>query len=351
MKHIYILLFLIDVDDLCAIDVFNSTGFTTDLKTGDLLDGVLYGKYSPYQNLPEIGNADLSRVTVTGNETVVAKTISGTTEAMAANLCDLVKIENTDIVLNSSNYYVGESSDIQLYDGLHIGISFDEGSADVQGIATVYNTTYELFPRYESDIVYLDNAVAVEIGAAGMATFSCDKALDFTGVDAIAAYTATVTTEGKITFTRIYEVPANTGLLLRNALGEDQGAVAAVNVPVIASADPVSENALVAVDTEIAQLATETTGYVNYILNKVNGNLGFYKANNQKVAAGKAYLQVSATTARASFAISFDDETTGIATVENASVLNENYYNLNGQRIVAPQKGLYIVNGKKVVLK
>ena len=160
-----------------------------------------------------------------------------------------------------------------------------------------------------------------------------------------------MTTEGKITFTRIYEVPANTGLLLRNAQGEDKGAVAAVNVPVIASAAAVAENALVAVDTEIAQLATETTGYVNYILNKVNGNLGFYKANNQKVAAGKAYLQVSATTARASFAISFDDETTGIATVENASVLNENYYNLNGQRIVAPQKGLYIVNGKKVVLK
>ena len=334
-----------------AILFYNAAGFSTSLTTGDILNGVVSGKYSPFNGLPEVTNSDIAGLTATSNATVVAKTIAGTTDAIAANLCDLVKIENTDIVLNSSNYYVGESSDIQLYDGLHIGVSFDEGNADVQGIATVYNTTYELFPRYESDIVYLDNAVAVEIGTAGMATFSCDKALDFTGVDAIAAYTATVTTEGKITFTRIYEVPANTGLLLRNAQGEDKGAVAAVNVPVIASAAAVAENALVAVDTEIAQLATETTGYVNYILNKVNGNLGFYKANNQKVAAGKAYLQVSATTARASFAISFDDETTGIATVENASVLNENYYNLNGQRIVAPQKGLYIVNGKKVVLK
>jgi hypothetical protein len=120
---------------------------------------------------------------------------------------------------------------------------------------------------------------------------------------------------------------------------------------VIASAAAVSENALVAVDAEIAQLATDGDNCVNYILNKVNGNLGFYKANNQKVAAGKAYLQVPATAARGSFAISFDNETTGIATVENASVLNENYYNLNGQRIAAPQKGLYIVNGKKVVIK
>jgi len=59
----------------------------------------------------------------------------------------------------------------------------------------------------------------------------------------------------------------------------------------------------------------------------------------------------STTVSTARIALSFDDETTGIATVENASVLNENYYNLNGQRIVAPQKGLYIVNGKKVVIK
>jgi len=328
-----------------AMDFYKS-GITT-LETGDFFDANIEATYQPYNGMPELVSFTTKEITKKSNSPVVAKVVT-TAEEAENSICDLVKFEAVEL---DEDNKIGETG-LVLYDKFNAGYtSTPNTTADISGLVIPYNSTVQICPRYESDIVYLDNAVAVEIGAAGMATFSSTEALDFTGVDAIAAYIATVTTEGKITFTRIYEVPANTGLLLRNALGEDQGAVAAVNVPVIASAAAVSENALVAVDTEITQLATDGEGCVNYILNKVNGNLGFYKANNQKVAAGKAYLQVSAATARGSFAISFDNETTGIATVENASVLNENYYNLNGQRIVAPQKGLYIVNGKKVVLK
>ena len=53
--------------------------------------------------------------------------------------------------------------------------------------------------------------------------------------------------------------------------------------------------------------------------------------------------------------ISFDDdETTGITTVEktdNTDNAAQKVYNLNGQRIMNPTKGLYIVNGKKVIIK
>jgi hypothetical protein len=34
-----------------------------------------------------------------------------------------------------------------------------------------------------------------------------------------------------------------------------------------------------------------------------------------------------------------------------SKVEDNNYYNLNGQRVSQPKKGLYIVNGKKVVIK
>ena len=53
-------------------------------------------------------------------------------------------------------------------------------------------------------------------------------------------------------------------------------------------------------------------------------------------------------------AIVFDDEeTTGINAVENMKpeVEDNVYYNLNGQRVMNPGKGLYIVNGKKVIIK
>jgi len=47
------------------------------------------------------------------------------------------------------------------------------------------------------------------------------------------------------------------------------------------------------------------------------------------------------------------DGTTGIHSIENGKLEMENdvYYNLQGQRVDKPTKGLYIKNGRKVVIK
>jgi len=45
------------------------------------------------------------------------------------------------------------------------------------------------------------------------------------------------------------------------------------------------------------------------------------------------------------------DNVTGIKTVRNNSLENAVYYNLQGHRVLNPTKGLYILNGKKVVIK
>ena len=90
-----------------------------------------------------------------------------------------------------------------------------------------------------------------------------------------------------------------------------------------------------------------TDGYIyNYIL---NGDT-FYAANDKIVGTNKAYLQLSkAATARA---LVFDDEeTTGIAVVNASQKMNGEFFNLAGQRVAQPAKGLYIVNGKKVIMK
>ena len=340
-------------DNSGAVDIYNNDGFTTEIKTGDFLGGVLYGKYSPYKNLPEITNADLSNVTITGNEVVVAKVIEGTTEAIQANLCDLVKIQNTQIIESNNGYYVGENEDIKLYDNFNVGLTFEtEMDVDVQGIASIYNSTYELFPRYAEDIVYLENSVPVSISAAGMATFCSDKALDFTAVDAIHAYYVNVDNSGNLTFTRIRKIPANTGVLLRNAQGEDQGAVAAINVPVLSGeAESVEGNAFVAVLEEIAQLASKADGFNNYILNKKDGRLGFYHANNQKVGAGKAYLRIDESIQARDFFGFNEGEATGIENVNHETTTNGRCYNLNGQQVYANYKGIVIVNGKKTIVK
>ncbi len=88
------------------------------------------------------------------------------------------------------------------------------------------------------------------------------------------------------------------------------------------------------------------TGPYNYIL---NGD-AFYAANGKKVVSGKAYLQLSAATPAGARPLVFEDEeTTGIATVK--AIKNDIYYNLQGVKVAQPMKGLFIKNGRKVVVK
>ena len=93
-----------------------------------------------------------------------------------------------------------------------------------------------------------------------------------------------------------------------------------------------------------------SSGVYNYVL---NGNT-FKAANDKKVAVGKAYLQLSAAAPTNSPVLTFiDDFTTGISSSlkNNEEITNKNVYDLQGRRVVQPKKGLYIMNGKKIVLK
>ena len=82
--------------------------------------------------------------------------------------------------------------------------------------------------------------------------------------------------------------------------------------------------------------------------------VGFYKvAKGQSVPSGKAYLVITEPQARDVIGFGFDDdEPTAIEQIESSkmSVKADNqYYNLAGQRVAQPTKGIYIVNGKKVI--
>ena len=85
--------------------------------------------------------------------------------------------------------------------------------------------------------------------------------------------------------------------------------------------------------------------------------IGFYKLNSTvtSVPGNKAFLVLTSTEAQAkSFVLSFDDgETTGIETinVEKNATKDGVYYDLQGRRVEHPTRGIYILNGKKVVIK
>lgn len=85
--------------------------------------------------------------------------------------------------------------------------------------------------------------------------------------------------------------------------------------------------------------------------------IGFYKvkSNVTNIPGNKAFLVLTNAEAQAKgFVLEFEDGgTTGIETIENSKHSTEDgvYYDLQGRRVENPTRGVYIVNGKKVVVK
>ena len=85
--------------------------------------------------------------------------------------------------------------------------------------------------------------------------------------------------------------------------------------------------------------------------------IGFYKvkSNVTNIPGNKAFLVLTNAEAQAKgFVLEFEDGgTTGIETIENSKHSAEDgvYYDLQGRRVENPTRGVYIVNGKKVVIK
>ena len=95
----------------------------------------------------------------------------------------------------------------------------------------------------------------------------------------------------------------------------------------------------------------------SYILSKYNGKLGFYQVegNNVKVAAKyKCYLTINSPVQSAPKALFFEENGT-VTDITNIFGGESNQrieiYNLAGQRIHRLQKGVNIVNGKKVIVR
>ena len=129
------------------------------------------------------------------------------------------------------------------------------------------------------------------------------------------------------------------GVVLKSATEEVSLSYSAVE----SSAD-YSQNSLLGSDVEITNPGNA------YVLNSKTSGLGFYKLSAEgKIRANKAYLVYGSADARDFMAFD-DDEVTGIKSMSDAKGVNE-VYNLSGQRVSRPSKGVYVVDGKKVIMK
>ena len=194
-----------------------------------------------------------------------------------------------------------------------------------------------------------DLSVSATIGSTGYTTFASAYPLDLTNLpygltayyvasDAIGDNTVTLTAKSD------EAVAAGTGLILAGT------ASTPYNIPVVASGTDISaSNLLVGCTSEMAL----TTNANLYVLVNNGGTAEFQslKTHGATIPAGKAYLNAGTSEAGALKIVFADQEETGIETVQVSEPEANGYYNLAGQRVAKATKGLYIVNGKKVIMK
>lgn len=106
-------------------------------------------------------------------------------------------------------------------------------------------------------------------------------------------------------------------------------------------------------DRKTSGTTTNSTVYV--LANKTSKGYGFYRWTGDDLGAGRVYLPVEALVAGAHEYCGFFVDETGEATaIESIDDFKANvgpFYDMQGRRVDNPTKGIYIVNGKKVIVK
>ena len=196
------------------------------------------------------------------------------------------------------------------------------------------------------DYIYIqktgDATETVSVSEAGYATYATKYNVEVPDNNDVKVMTVTVN-EGNSTIT-LHEIPANTvipagtGILVKAQAGNHDFIVTS------------KEEATLDNDLKTATTDVPSDGATFFALTTLNdGKVGFaVVAKDVKIPAGKAYLKVPAATTAKFFGL--DGEATGINSVKTAKA-DGAYYTLEGVKTTKPVKGIYIHNGKKIVVK
>lgn len=272
----------------------------------------------------------------------------------------------------SINLGVGESTELEVYmhpDGQD-GLSYSSSDASVASITKKDGYTYIIQAKAAGTAtITLSYAGNTNYEAAEDKTITVTTAIDVTAnegatgeywatyYNSAQGYTADANTtvyqaavnSGKtaVVLTEVTgrEIPAGKGVVLKSS-------AATITLTPTTTTQTLEGNELTGVDVATAApsnaycLSKETTGSAR--------GVGFYTYTGT-IPAHRAYLVVAGgpSNARGFLGFGDDDNTTGISLPEAVVIENDGpIYDLSGRRIIGqPQKGIYVKNGKKVVIK
>ena len=291
-----------------------------------------------------------------------AATLAASNDAFKLNHTDTytLKVSNdikvTKIVVVGKTWLAGGAATIA-FDG------FTPASGSFYDFGTeTYVNTIEFTPESELDFgatititpggnqlgayieIYGTERAVITIDDYEWATYVSDKILNFTG-SAVKAYIVTDHTNNALTLTQVNKVAAGTPILLNAAKGSY-----IIPNSFTGDADATTGNKLKA---GTGDAVSAESGKTKYVLSAKEGNAVFKKiiTNAATVPAGKAYLEFTGDVPAPELDIVFNGDVTGISSIDNGQLTIDNYFDLQGRKVMNPAKGLYIVNGRKVIIK
>ena len=222
-----------------------------------------------------------------------------------------------------------------------------------------------------SNSTWATNTTSVTLDDRGYATFYPKWHVKFTynaSTNNFKAYYLTAASVGSavtataLNSTNTYTIPANTPVLI---VGEG-GTTLSLTKTSAEEVAPYSYNAAASAKINNQTILTilhaayksgmtlyGSTGSVDYYAYKKNAGCFAKVTADVTIPDGKGYFTLPKSQEARDLTINFEDgETTGISTARmNNEEMNPVYFDLSGRRVAQPVRGIYIVNGKKVVIK
>lgn len=217
------------------------------------------------------------------------------------------------------------------------------GSFEKAGLDNFYNDNNSSAFTFEEvaypNTIKFNDAQNIN-GVSHIATFSAPFATIIpTGVKAY--YVSAKGTEATMTAIDAQAIPANQGVILTSESGE-----AATMVPAA------GETAATITGNQLGHSAgadKALTAGEGYILGNGTEGTAFYPCKAGSLSINKAYLLGNG--GSAAIAMNFGNAVTGINTIAAPASAKAPIFDLSGRRVVKATKGLYIQNGKKVIVK
>jgi hypothetical protein len=198
-----------------------------------------------------------------------------------------------------------------------------------------YTNEFQLFEGYE-----------VEVAAGEYVTYYKEENLYVEDEDA-ELYTITSVGSETATATELTIAKAYTPILVKNKGAEKK---VILLIPTVTEGDDVTAAPEFIGTLEATTIAASSENQNNYAF---NGLQFVWVKNAIDIAANRAWLSINTGVPSARGITLVFDETTKIANTNITNITNGNWYDLNGRKLqnIPTKKGVYIMNGRKVVVK